>query len=54
MKTLTNIALALVGVVLVVALWAAASQTVAPDLPSPVKTWGFPLLLLIHLLVRHV
>lgn len=39
MKTLSNIALALVGVVLVVALWAAASQTVAPDLPSPVKTW---------------
>lgn len=39
MKTLSNIALALVGVVLVVALWAAASQTVAPDLPSPMKTW---------------
>ena len=39
MKALTNIALALVGVVLVVALWAAASQTVAPDLPSPLKTW---------------
>lgn len=39
MKLLTNTALALVGVVLVVALWAAASQTIAPDLPSPLKTW---------------
>lgn len=39
MKTLNNMALALVGVVLVGLLWAVASQTVAPDLPSPLKTW---------------
>jgi nitrate/nitrite transport system permease protein len=39
MKTLSNMALAMVGVVMVGLLWAIASATVAPDLPSPVKTW---------------
>jgi nitrate/nitrite transport system permease protein len=38
-KALQNLALSLVGVSLVVALWAAVSGTVAKDLPSPVKTW---------------
>src|SRR5437763_9135377 len=38
-KTLQNFALSLVGVGLVVALWAAVSGTVAKDLPSPLKTW---------------
>jgi nitrate/nitrite transport system permease protein len=28
------------GIVAVVILWALVSQTVAPDLPSPVKTWN--------------
>jgi nitrate/nitrite transport system permease protein len=31
--------LSLVGVGLIVVLWAAVSATVSPDLPSPVKTW---------------
>ena len=38
-KMLTNLILSMVGVVCVLGLWAAASATVAPDLPSPVKTW---------------
>ena len=28
------------GIAAVVILWALVSQTVAPDLPSPVKTWS--------------
>lgn len=40
MKTsLSNFALSLVGVLMVVALWAVLSSTVAPDLPSPIRTW---------------
>lgn len=44
MKTLVhtlfiNVALPLVGAALVVVLWAIASATVAPELPSPVKAW---------------
>ncbi len=38
-KALANIAYSMVGVLLVVGLWAALSATVAPDLPSPWKTW---------------
>lgn len=38
-KTLQNFALSMVGVVLVVILWALVSSTVSKDLPSPVKTW---------------
>jgi nitrate/nitrite transport system permease protein len=34
-----SVALPLVGVSLVVAVWAILSQTVAPDLPSPWRTW---------------
>ncbi|MDP9053555.1 MAG: nitrate ABC transporter permease [Acidobacteriota bacterium] len=40
MKTLVkNFLLSLVGVALLVCLWALLSGTVAKDLPSPVKTW---------------
>jgi nitrate/nitrite transport system permease protein len=40
MKNLVNsFLLSLVGIGLVVGLWAALSATVAPDLPSPLKTW---------------
>ncbi len=38
-KALSNFAYSLVGVGMVIALWAALSATVATDLPSPVKTW---------------
>jgi nitrate/nitrite transport system permease protein len=38
-KAIQNFALSLVGIGLVVALWAAVSGSVAKDLPSPVKTW---------------
>ena len=38
-KTLENFGLSLVGVFLVLAIWATLSSTVAPDLPSPIKTW---------------
>jgi nitrate/nitrite transport system permease protein len=38
-KTIQNFGLSLVGVSLVVALWASLSGTVAKDLPSPAKTW---------------
>lgn len=37
--TLSNFALSLVGVLMVIALWAVLSATVAPDLPSPFRTW---------------
>lgn len=36
---LANILLPLVGVGLVLFIWTVLSQTVAPDLPSPLKTW---------------
>src|SRR5438094_598423 len=36
---LVSVALSMVGIVLVVGLWAAVSGTVAKDLPSPAKTW---------------
>jgi nitrate/nitrite transport system permease protein len=35
----SRIVLPLLGVGLVLALWTVVSQTVAPDLPSPLKTW---------------
>jgi len=38
-KIAANMVLALVGVTLVMLLWATLSQTVAKDLPSPLKTW---------------
>lgn len=38
-KTFETLMLSLVGITLVVALWAIVSGTVSPDLPSPVKTW---------------
>ena len=38
-KTLTNFGYSLVGVLLVGAIWATLSTTIAPDLPSPLKTW---------------
>ena len=38
-KLIQDAALSLVGVGLVLALWAALSATVAKDLPSPVSTW---------------
>ena len=34
-----RIVLPCVGIACVLALWAVVSQTVAPDLPSPLKTW---------------
>ena len=36
---LSRIVLPLLGLALVLAVWTALSQTVAPDLPSPAKTW---------------
>jgi nitrate/nitrite transport system permease protein len=39
MNFFKNFALSLVGIGLVVLLWTLVSATVAPDLPSPVKTW---------------
>jgi len=38
-KIIHNTGLSLIGVALVVALWAGVSSTVAKDLPSPAKTW---------------
>jgi len=38
-KTITNILLSFVGIVLVLGLWSVLSANVAPDLPSPSKTW---------------
>lgn len=38
-EQLANIMLPLVGVGLVLLIWTVLSQTVAPDLPSPLKTW---------------
>src|SRR5215813_4320941 len=38
-KIATNIGLSFVGIALLIGLWAALSTTVAPDLPSPAKTW---------------
>jgi nitrate/nitrite transport system permease protein len=38
-ESLGSLALALLGIGVIVALWAVLSATVAPDLPSPVKTW---------------
>ena len=35
----TNVLLSLVGIVLLGGFWAALSVSVAPDLPSPLKTW---------------
>jgi nitrate/nitrite transport system permease protein len=39
MNMLKNFALSLVGITLVVGLWALISTSFAKDLPSPVKTW---------------
>jgi len=38
-QTLFNTLLSFVGIVLVLGLWSFMSSHVAPDLPSPVKTW---------------
>ena len=38
-NALSNFGYSLVGVGMVLALWAALSATVAPDLPSPIRTW---------------
>lgn len=38
-KTIVSILLSFVGIFLVLGLWAAISANVAPDLPSPLKTW---------------
>ena len=38
-KTIQDFALSLVGLAIVLALWAALSGTVAKDLPSPWQTW---------------
>src|SRR3954464_9875249 len=39
MNALKGLALSLVGVAMVAVLWAVVSATIAPDLPSPAKTW---------------
>ena len=40
MKTwITNVLLSFVGIFLLIGIWAILSKSVAPDLPSPVKTW---------------
>jgi nitrate/nitrite transport system permease protein len=39
-NALKNTGLSLVGIALVVVLWAVVSGTVSKDLPSPVKTWN--------------
>ena len=39
MKQVTALLLSFVGILAVGGLWWAASATVAPDLPSPLKTW---------------
>ena len=36
----SRVVLPILGIAAVVILWALVSQTVAPDLPSPVKTWN--------------
>lgn len=38
-KTAGNLLLSLVGITLVIGLWAILSSTAAKDLPSPAKTW---------------
>src|SRR5688572_19747515 len=38
-RTIGNAALPLIGIVIVLLLWAAASATVAQTLPSPSETW---------------
>ena len=38
-RIIQNLGLPLVGVALVAGLWALLSSTIAPDLPSPFKTW---------------
>jgi nitrate/nitrite transport system permease protein len=38
-KTITSILLSFVGIFLVLGLWSAISANIAPDLPSPLKTW---------------
>jgi len=38
-KKLQNMALSLVGIALLMVVWALISSTVSKDLPSPVKTW---------------
>ncbi|MFN0106724.1 MAG: nitrate ABC transporter permease [Bryobacteraceae bacterium] len=38
-KTITSILLSFVGIFLVLGLWSLISALVAPDLPSPIKTW---------------
>jgi nitrate/nitrite transport system permease protein len=38
-KALANFALSLVGMALLIGLWAVVSSTVSKDLPSPLKTW---------------
>src|SRR6185312_13259157 len=38
-KNLSSIGLALIGMSLMLAIWALVSATVSKDLPSPVKTW---------------
>jgi nitrate/nitrite transport system permease protein len=38
-STLSRLVLPLVGVTVVLFVWTALSQTVAPDIPSPARTW---------------
>jgi len=38
-QTILNILLSFVGIALVLGLWALTSANIAPDLPSPAKTW---------------
>src|SRR5438309_4368644 len=38
-KKLSNFGLSLIGVTMVLLLWAVVSNTVSKDLPSPWKTW---------------
>jgi nitrate/nitrite transport system permease protein len=38
-KSIVSILLSFVGIVLVLGLWSIVSANVAPDLPSPIKTW---------------
>ena len=37
---LSHVVLPLLGLVGVLAIWTALSQTVAPDIPSPLRTWN--------------
>ncbi len=48
LKTLENTALAFTGIVCMALLWALLSATVAPDLPSPLKTWEESKLYILH------